>query len=102
MVLYFIGVYAISSLLLRNVSFVRAALEYRFRVSVRPCNILNGSMGDKLLTNFTAKFISVLIYNFACEITMIPWQLFPQYHNLSNGILVKLKNNFTCVLSKIK
>ena len=57
MVLCVIGVYAINSLLLRNVSLVRATLEYKFRVSVRPFNILYGSMGDKLLANFAAKFI---------------------------------------------
>ena len=61
MVLCFIGVYAINSLLLRNVSLVRATLEYKFGVSVRPFNILYGSMSDKLLPNFAAKFISVFI-----------------------------------------
>ena len=61
MVLYFIGVHAINSLLLRNVSLVRATLEYKFRVSVQPFNILYSSMGDKLLADFAAKFISVFI-----------------------------------------
>ena len=55
MALHVIGVYIVNSLLLRNISLVRAILEDKFRISVRPDNILYSNMGEKLLLNFGAK-----------------------------------------------